>query len=174
MMTPRYRDVKRAQIPEATLENGAQVRIICGEAYGVRGPVHDIIIDPQYLDVSLPADSTFTHPLKRSHKVFAYVVEGAGFFDHERDSFAHEVVGQNYFDFDRQCLCEAETLIIFGEGDAVAIATEERSLRFLLVSGKPIGEPVAWYGPIVMNTQEQLRTAFEEYRNGTFIKPRVD
>ena len=121
----------------------------------------------------MPADSTFAHPIKRSHTVFAYVVEGAGFFDEERDSFAHEVDGRNYFDFNRQCLCEAETLITFGDGDAVAITTEERPLRFLLVSGKPIGEPVAWYGPIVMNTQEQLRTAFEEYRNGTFIKHRA-
>ena len=173
MMNPRYRDVKRAQIPEVTLENGAQVKIICGELKGVQGPVRDVIIDPQYLDVFLPADRTFTYPLKRGHTVFAYVVEGAGFFDQERDSFAHEVVGRNYFDFDRQCLCEAETLVLFGDGDAVAITTADRSLRFLLVSGKPIGEPVAWYGPIVMNTQEQLRTAFEEYRNGTFIKHRV-
>ncbi|HAA03458.1 MAG TPA: hypothetical protein DCE18_08820 [Syntrophobacteraceae bacterium] len=174
MMTPRYRDVKRAQIPEIAFESGARVKIICGEVNGVAGPVRDIIIDPEYLDVFLSADSTFAYPLKRSHTVFAYVVEGAGFFDQERDSFAHEVIGQNYFDFNRQCLCEAETLITFGEGDAVAITTEERPLRFLLVSGKPIGEPVAWYGPIVMNTQEQLRTAFEEYRDGTFIKHRVD
>ena len=174
MMPPRYRDVKRAQIPEIALESGARIKIICGEVNGVAGPVRDIIIDPEYLDVFLPAGSAFTYPLKSSHTAFAYVVEGAGFFDQERDSFAHEVIGQNYFDFTRQCLCEAETLITFSEGDAVAITTEERPLRFLLVSGKPIGEPVAWYGPIVMNTQEQLRTAFEEYRNGTFIKHRVD
>ncbi len=173
MMPPRYREVKRAQIPEVTLENGAQVKIICGEVAGIQGPVRDIIIDPGYLDVFLPAHSTFVHPVKRSHTVFAYVVEGAGFFDVERDSFAHEADGRNTFDFNRQCLGEAETLITFGDGDAIAISTEERPLRFLLVWGKPIGEPVAWYGPIVMNTQEQLRTAFEEYRNGTFIKLRA-
>jgi quercetin 2,3-dioxygenase len=170
MMSPRYRDIKQTQIPEAILENGIRIKVICGKVNGVQGPVRDIIIDPEYLDAVLPANKTFLHPLKPGHTAFAYVIEGAGFFDQERDSFAHEVVGRNYFDLNRECLCEAETLILFADGDGVAITTEDRPLRFLMVSGKPIGEPVAWYGPIVMNTQEQLRVAFEEYRNGTFIK----
>jgi len=170
MMAPRYRDVLSGQIPEVTLASGVTVRIICGEAGGVRGPVQDIVIDPEYLDVSIPRETTFVHPIKRGHTAFAYVVEGEGFFDPERSAFSHEVVGSNYFDFQRRCACGAENLVLYGDGDEVAIATQGSAVRFLLVSGKPIKEPVAWYGPIVMNSQEELRIAFEEYEQGTFIK----
>ena len=170
MMDPRYRGITRDQIPEVTLANGVRVRIICGEVAGVRGPVRDIVIDPEYLDVTVPAHAVFTHPVRRGDTVFAYVVEGEGYFDDERNSYAHEVVGKNYFDFQRQCRCGAETLIHYGDGDTVAVTALDRSVRFLLVSGKPIGEPVAWYGPIVMNTREELRFAFEEYEKGTFVK----
>ena len=170
MMDPRYRDVKSNQIPEVTLDKGIKAKIISGLVKGVKGPVQDVVIDPEYLDMSVPAESNFSHLVKRGHTVFAYVVEGQGYFDLERDSYAYEVEGTNYFDFKRECLLGAGHLIIFDDGDEVVITTSEKPVRFLLVSGKPIKEPVAWYGPIVMNTQEELRTAFEEYQNGTFIK----
>ena len=170
MMAPRYRDVRSEQIPEASLDGGVKVRIICGEVNGVRGPVRDIVIDPEHLDVSVPSGSTFIHPIKRGHTAFAYVIEGKGYFDDEQDSFTHEIVGKNYFDLDRECICGADDLILYEDGDRVSISAKDSLLRFLLVSGRPIGEPVAWYGPIVMNTQEELRIAFDEYRKGTFIK----
>jgi redox-sensitive bicupin YhaK (pirin superfamily) len=170
MMDPRYRDVKSKQIPEVTLDHGVKIKIICGEVTGVKGPVEDIVIDPEYLDITVPSKFNFTHLVKRGHTVFAYVLEGKGYFDPQRDSYAYEVGGTNYFDFKRECFMGSETLILFDEGDEVVISTEEKPVRFLLISGKPIKEPVAWYGPIVMNTQEELRVAFEEYQNGTFIK----
>ena len=172
MMDPRYRDVKSRQIPEIAFDHGVKVKIISGEVKGVEGPVQDIVIDPHYLDVTVPSKSHFTYPVKRGHTVFAYVIEGAGYFDQRRDSYAYEVESAGYFDFKRECLMGSENLIIFDDGDEVAISTEDGPVRFLLISGKPIGEPVAWYGPIVMNTQEELRVAFEEYENGTFIKHR--
>jgi len=170
MMDPRYRDVTSNQIPEVMLDKGAKAKIISGVVKGVKGPVQDVVIDPEYLDVSVAAESSLSHPVKRGHTAFAYVVEGQGYFDVERDAYAYEVEGANYFDFKRECLMDAGHLIIFDDGDDVVITTGEKPVRFLLVSGKPIKEPVAWYGPIVMNTQEELRIAFEEYQNGTFIK----
>jgi hypothetical protein len=155
MMDPRYRDVKRSEIPEVSTEGGAKVKVVCGRANGVQGPVRDIVTDPEYLDVSVPAGARFTHPVKMGHTVFAYVVEGSACFD-----------------MDRERLCGPESLVHYGDGDAVSIAAEKEPVRFLLVSGKPIGEPVAWVGPIVMNTSEEIRIAFEEYRDGTFIKHR--
>ncbi|MGD0624516.1 MAG: pirin family protein [Thermodesulfobacteriota bacterium] len=172
MMDPRYRDVKSNQIPEIALPKGVKVKIICGEVNGVKGPVQDIIIDPEYLDITVPAKSDFKYSVKRGYTVFAYVIDGEGYFDEERDSYAYEVEGANYFDFKRNCLIAPESLVIYDDGDEVGISTEKKPVRFLLISGKPIKEPVAWYGPIVMNTQEELRVAFEEYQNGTFIKHR--
>ena len=170
MMDPRYRDLKSADIPEAGLSGGVRVKVICGEVGGIQGPVRDIVTDPEYLDVTVPAHATFNHRVKRGHTVFAYVVDGKGYFDKERNPYAHDVVGSNYFDFQRDCLCSAENLVLYGDGDSVAVSAAEQPLRFLLVSGKPLGEPVAWYGPIVMNSREELRVAFEEYERGTFIK----
>ena len=170
MMDPRYRGIVAAEIPEAILKGEVRVKVICGEAGGVRGPVRDVVVDPEYLDVTVPAETTFTHPIKKGYTALAYVIEGEGYFDPERNAFSHEVVGTNYFDFHRQCACSAENLVLYGDGDVVTVTTQESPVRFLLVSGKPIGEPVAWYGPIVMNTQEELRVAFEEYEKGTFIK----
>jgi redox-sensitive bicupin YhaK (pirin superfamily) len=157
MMDPRYQDIKSNQVPEITLDGGVNVKIICGEINGLKGPIQDIVIDPEYLDITVPPKSSFTHSIKTRHKAFAYVIEGEGFFDQDRDSNAHEMVGP-------------ESLVIFDDGDEVAISTQDRPMRSLFVSGKPIGEPVAWHGPIVMNTQEELRIAFEEYEKGTFIK----
>ena len=170
MMAPRYRGIVSNEIPEVTLKGDIRAKVICGELGGVQGPVQDVVVDPAYLDVTIPPETTFTHPIKRGHKVFAYVASGEGYFDPERNAYAHEVVGANYFDMQRQCACSAENLILYGDGDEVVISTQAKPVRFLLVSGQPIGEPIAWYGPIVMNTQEELRIAFEEYEKGTFIK----
>ncbi len=170
MMDPRYREVKRDDIPEATTAEGATVRVVCGEVAGVRGPVREIVTEPEYLDVSIPARSSFRHPVKAGHTVFAYVFEGEGYFDPERDPYAREDVGESYFDMERPCVCGDRTVVLYGPGDTVAVSTEERPVRFLLVSGRPLGEPIAWYGPIVMNTQAELRVAFREYEQGTFVK----
>jgi redox-sensitive bicupin YhaK (pirin superfamily) len=170
MMDPRYREVKSNDIPEVTLENGSRVKIICGEVNGAGGPVRDIVTDPEYLDVTVPAKSSFVRNIKRGHTVFAYVIEGNGYFDQRRDPYAFEVEGSNYFDIERGSMIYPESLVLFDDGDQLRIDAGNDKVRFLLVSGKPIREPVAWYGPIVMNTQEELRIAFEEYENGTFIK----
>ena len=173
MMDPRYREVKAAQIPEKKLASGAAVRIICGTVETTAGPVKDIVTAPEYIDVSVPVGTTFTHAVSAGHTVFAYVIEGGAYFDEERNSFAHEVIGSNYFDFKRDCICGPESMVLYARsGDHVAITTEDTPVRFLLVSGRPINEPVAWYGPIVMNTQEELQIAFEEFEKGTFIKHR--
>ena len=170
MMDPRYQDIKRAMIPEVETGNRVKVKIICGKVNGIEGPVKDIVIEPEYLDVAMQADATFAHAVKKGHTVFAYVIEGEGYFDKGSDSYAYEVEGVNYFDFKRECLMKPENLILFDDGDEVFITTKAAGVRFLLISGKPLKEPVAWYGPIVMNTQEELKVAFEEYNNGNFIK----
>jgi redox-sensitive bicupin YhaK (pirin superfamily) len=172
MMDPRYREIKSDQVQVTTLEGGAEVRIICGEVNGVKGPVRDIITDPEYLDVTVPANSKLLHTVKSDHTAFAYVIDGKAYFDQERDPYAFEIEGVNYFDYKRDCLISRESVIVFDEGNQLIITTSDDPVRFLLISGKPIHEPVAWYGPIVMNTQDELRVAFEEYRNGTFIKHR--
>jgi len=153
MMNPRYRDITKNQIPEVIVNDKVKVKIICGEINGIKGPVQDIITDPEYIDVYIEPNSEFKHSIDKNHNVFAYVVEGEATFDSTKDEF----VG-------------AEHLVIFREGDEVFIQTKDKSVRFLLISGKPIGEPVAWRGPIVMNTEEELRIAFNEYNKGTFIK----
>jgi redox-sensitive bicupin YhaK (pirin superfamily) len=170
MMEPRYRDVKKKQIPEIVQQNGTIIRIICGRVGDKEGPVRDIVIDPEYIDITIPPRSKFIHPTKRGHTVFGYVIEGKGYFCKEKNPFSYEVEGVNYFDFQRDPFVSNETLVLFDDGDQVMVSTEGDAVRFLLISGKPIVEPVAWYGPIVMNTEDELRIAFEEYRKGTFIK----
>jgi quercetin 2,3-dioxygenase len=152
MMKPRYRDVLASQIPVVTTSSGAVVRVICGEVDGIRGPVRDIVIEPEYLDVTIPGGAVFIHPTHPDHTVFAYIFEGNVFFDDYQKSSSNG------------------DLVLFCEGDQIHISTREISARLLLISGKPIREPVAWYGPIVMNTNEELDLAFTDYRNGTFIK----
>lgn len=156
MMEPRYREVKNEQIPEVSIGENVKIRVISGEIENTKGPVRDIIVDPEYLDITLAPGTEFEHNIKKGYGAFAYVTEGSG-----------------YFDPDKRKLIDIEHLVIFKDGDTVKISTDDKSLRFLLVSGKPLGEPVAWYGPIVMNTQEELDIAFEEYRNGTFIKHKL-
>jgi len=159
MTQPRYRDVKSDQIPEVTLENGTTVRIICGKAYGTQGPVREVFIDPAYLDIHIPAGQVVTHPTPMGHTVFAYVIDGKGVFGKNAESKGnHAAVVDN------------GKLVLFQDGDNVSIRTDVEAVRFLLISGRPLREPVAWRGPIVMNTQEELRIAFEEYQAGTFIK----
>ena len=152
MMDPRYRDVKASMVPVAKPGNGVKVKVICGEVDGVRGPVRDIITDPEYLDVVLDSGTSFSHAVRDEHNVFAYVVEGSGRFDETEQNI------------------EAENVILFGKGREVKAQASDAGVRFLLVSGRPLREPVAWHGPIVMNTQEELQLAFEEYEKGTFIK----
>jgi len=154
-MEPRYRDIKREQIPEIRLDTGVKIKLICGNVNNVRGPVQDIVIDPEYLDVTVPSKTEFTHHVQVGYTVFAYVIKG-----------------EAYFDLNKERAIGAENLVIFEDGDEVKISTEEEGSRFLLISGRPLREPVAWRGPIVMNTQEELKIAFEEYERGTFLKHR--
>jgi redox-sensitive bicupin YhaK (pirin superfamily) len=120
--------------------------------------------------VSVPAGTTFVHAVRPDHMLFAYVVDGQAYFDKGKDSFAYEVEGANYFDFSRDCLIDSESVVLYEQGDEINVNTTEEPVRFLLISGKPLNEPVAWYGPIVMNTKEELKQAFQEYNDGTFIK----
>jgi hypothetical protein len=153
MMPPRYRGIERMQIPEVKRTNGVAIRVICGTVDTTSGPVKDIVTDPEYLDVTVPPNAEFVHAVKSSHTVFAYVFEGEGFFEAGRKSSA-----------------DNGAIVLFDKGDQITASTGNSAVRFLLVSGKPLNEPVAWYGPIVMNTEEELRIAFEEYESGTFIK----
>jgi redox-sensitive bicupin YhaK (pirin superfamily) len=170
MMKPRYRDVKDNQIPEVSAGGGVKIRIICGEVKGTRGPVRDIVVDPEYLDCTVSAGTEFIHPTKRGHKVFAYIIGGKAHFCEEKNPFTYEMEGANYFDIRRDAFVYNESIVLFEDGEQIFVSTEDEPVRFLLISGKPLGEPVAWYGPIVMNTQEELQIAFEEYRSGQFIK----
>ncbi|MGZ4892375.1 MAG: pirin family protein, partial [Halobacteriota archaeon] len=153
MMTPRYREVKQQQIPTVELKEGARVKIVAGEVNGVKGPVRDVFVEPEYLSVALAPGAKFEHAIKRGHTTFAYVFEGSG-----------------YFDPGKWQRIRKENLVVYEDGDLVRITTADQAVQFLLVSGKPINEPVAWRGPIVMNTEEELERAFDEYRNGTFVK----
>lgn len=169
-MDPRYRDVVDEHIPEVKLSNGTRIKIISGEVSGIKGPVQDVVIDPEYIDVTVPARSEFRHATKQGRTVFAYIIEGRGYFCEEKNPFTYEAQGANYFDIQRDPFVGNETIVLFADGDEITVLTEEHSVRFLLISGKPINEPVAWYGPIVMNTQDELKIAFEEFNQGTFIK----
>jgi redox-sensitive bicupin YhaK (pirin superfamily) len=171
MMAPRYREVPATDIPETTLANKVRIKVIAGEVAGIRGPVRDIVIEPEMLDITVPADTVFRHPLPAGHTAFVYVIEGEAFFDEQRDVYAYEVVGQGWTDLERSCVCGPETVILYEhDGEEMRATTTIRSVRFLLVAGKPLHEPLAWQGPIVMNTQEELRQAFVEYANGSFVK----
>jgi hypothetical protein len=166
MMDPRYREVQQAEIPEVATASGASVKVISGEVEGVRGPVQDIMTEPEYLDVSLSAGSMFTHEVKPGHTIFAYVIAGEGYFDPARERDGSVAGGQG-----GSGPAGDGTLVAYDEGgDTVTVVAEASPVRFLLISGKPLREPVAWRGPVVMNTRDELRTAFEELNKGTFIK----
>jgi quercetin 2,3-dioxygenase len=167
MTHPRYQDVKAADIPELTEDDGTSVRVICGSFWGKRGPVDGVAAEPQYLDVSVPPGRRRSLPVARSRNAFAYVFEGAGRFAGASDPqpITTDIVGGP-----DGVAADNRSLILFDSGDEITVQTGDQGVRFLLVSGTPIQEPVAWRGPIVMNTNEQLREAFDEYRNGTFLK----
>jgi hypothetical protein len=170
MMDPRYRDVRAADIPEAALPGGVTARVICGTVGKERGPVRDIVIDPEYIDVAMPPRAEFVHPTKPGHAVLAYVFEGEGCFSDEPGLSAYDIEPASYFDLERRPLLGDTSVVLFGDGARIKVTTMDSPVRFLLMSGRPLGEPVAWRGPIVMNTQEELQTAFREYRAGTFLK----
>ena len=173
METPAYRGVAAASIPSVKREDGGSVAVIAGEYEGVEGPVRHIPVDPMYLDVRLPPDTRFELPVKKGYTVFAQTVEGTGRFDSDRvPAFAEPQPRLYTSDLDptRDATCGKGETILYGDGDVVKVAAGEIGLRFLLVSGKPLGEPVAWYGPIVMNTREEIVEAFSELRHGKFIK----
>jgi quercetin 2,3-dioxygenase len=171
MTAPRYQDVKAAEIPEITDDDGTRVRVVCGDFWGRRGPVEGVAADPRYLDIFVPPGKRKTLPVELGRHAFAYVFEGSGDF---RAASAPFGVLTEKSDGVNETLVREQTgnrsLVFFDSGDEVTVQAGERGIRFLLVSGKPIEEPVAWCGPIVMNTQAELQQAFSELRKGTFIK----
>jgi len=171
MTAPRYQDVTGADIPEITDDDGTRVRVICGEFWGRKGPVDGIAADPRYLDVWIPAGHRRTLPVEISRHAFAYVFDGAGTF---RDASAPQgVLTDTTGELDDHPVREPagdRSLVLFDRGDEITVQAGETGLRFLLVSGTPLEEPVAWHGPIVMNTESELRQAFAELRQGNFIK----
>jgi redox-sensitive bicupin YhaK (pirin superfamily) len=171
MTAPRYQDIPGGEVPLIEEDDGTRVRVVCGELWGRRGPVDGIAADPRYLDIWVPPGKRKTLPVETYNSAFAYVFEGSGTFRDasqplgvltektvdEEDILVRERVGNR-------------SLVLFGSGDEVTVQAGEEGIRFLLVSGKPIEEPVAWYGPIVMNTQAELQEAVSELRAGTFIR----
>jgi len=171
MMPPRYRDVPAVTIPEVILNSGARVKVVSGVVGGVRGPVQDIVIDPELLDVSVPAGGIFEHSVKHGHTMVAYVLSGNGYFDEGRDPFSYDYAGSGWLDLERACSFGPETTVLYErDGEGIRVTAGSEGVRFLLLCGRPLGEPIAWQGPIVMNTREELRIAFEEFHMGTFVK----
>ena len=172
MMEPRYQEVKAADIPVITDDDGTQVRIVCGSFWGKSGPVDGVAADPVYLDVIVPAGRRRTLPIEMTRHAFAYVFAGAGKFCNASEPLSVPTEGVGWADTAPPAEAENRTLVLFDRGDDVTVQAGEAGIRFLLVSGRPFGEPIAWYGPIVMNTQEQLRQAYDELRRGTFLQGR--
>ena len=174
MTAPRYQDVTGADIPEIIDDDGTHVRVVVGEFWGKKGPVDGIAAEPQYLDVFVPAGVKKTFKIDTYRRAFAYVFEGSGRFSDASQPtgvlLEKEVMGQEVHMRD---LSGDRTLIRFGTGDEVTVQAGDEGIRFLLISGAPIEEPVAWHGPIVMNTKAELMQAMADLRNGTFIKPAI-
>src|SRR5213594_1488232 len=172
MTTPRYQEVKVMDIPVITDDDGTRVRIVCGSFWGTKGPVDGIAAEPTYLDVTVQAGNRKSLPVETTRHAFAYVFEGTGKFCNASGPLAVPTEGVGWADTSPPAQAENRSLVLFDRGDEVTVQAGEDGMRFLLVSGKPLAEPVAWYGPIVMNTQEQLQQAFEELQQGTFLKAR--
>ena len=172
MMDPRYRGFVSSEIPEVVDATGTRIKVIAGTVDGVTGPVRDVVTAPEYLDVTVPAGVAFTRQTRRGHTVLAYVIEGKAVFCQQSDPYSYEAVGGNYFDMERRPFLGDGHMVLFEDGDHVVIRAGDEPARFLLIEGKPIHEPIAWYGPIVMNTQEELRVAYQELDKGTFVKVR--
>lgn len=173
MTDPRYQDVTGKDIPEVVDDDGTRVRVVCGDFWGKKGPVEGVAADPRYLDVWVPPGKRKTLPVETTRHAFAYVFEGSGTFSDASDprSVQTEQVGEHGVAMDTvRERTGNRSLVLFDRGDEVTVRAGDEGIRFLLVSGKPIEEPVAWYGPIVMNTEAQLRQAWAELRDGTFIK----
>ena len=171
MTAPRYQDIKGAEVPEVVDDDGTRVRIVCGDFWGKRGPVEGVAADPRYLDVWVPPGQRKTLPVETERHAFAYVFEGSGSF--RAASQPQGVLTEKQLDGEEIVIREKvgdRSLVLFDSGDEVTVQAGEQGIRFLLVSGKPIEEPVAWYGPIVMNTQAELQQAVAELRSGTFIR----
>jgi len=172
MTAPRYQDIASGDIPSVTDDDGTTARIICGSLWGKRGPVEGIAADPRYLDVSVPSGKRKTLPVEVTNHAFAYVFEGGGRFRDASDPgpVQTDVVGSGGATQSDEI--GNRSLVLFDRGDEITVEAGETGIRFLLVSGKPLQEPVAWRGPIVMNTNEELQQAYAEIRAGTFIKDR--
>jgi len=171
MTPPRYQEIKAGDIPGITDDDGTRVLVVCGSFWGRRGPVDGIAADPVYLDVSVPAGKRKTLPIETTRHAFAYVFDGSGKFCNASGPLAVPTESVGWADTSPPTEAANRSLVLFDRGDEVTVQAGDQGIRFLLVSGKPLQEPVAWYGPIVMNTQEQLRQAFDELQRGTFLKP---
>jgi len=170
MTPPRYQEVKAIDIPEIKDDDGTHVRVVCGTFWGKKGPVDGIAADPMYLDVSVAPGRRKTLPIETTRHAFAYVFAGAGKFCNASGPLAVPTEAVGWLDTAPPSEADNRSLVLFDRGDALEVQAGEEGIRFLLVSGQPLEEPVAWYGPIVMNTQQQLQQAFQELEQGTFLK----
>ena len=170
MTVPRYQEVKAGDIPQITDDDGTHVRIVCGTFWGTKGPVDGIAADPMYLDISIPPGKKRTLPIETTRHAFAYVFAGSGKFANASAPQAVKTDVIEDVDPLPSTAADNRSLVLFDRGDEVTVEAGPEGIRFLLVSGKPLEEPVAWHGPIVMNTQEELRKAFDELQHGTFLK----
>jgi len=170
MTPPRYQEVKAVDIPEITDDDGTIVRLVCGNFRGTKGPVNGIAADPVYIDVTVPPGKKKSLPVETDRHAFAYVFDGAGKFCNASGPLAVPTESIGWLDTSPPTEAGNRSLVLFDSGDEVTVQAGEGGVRFLLVSGKPLKEPVAWYGPIVMNTQEELQQAFDELQKGTFLK----
>jgi quercetin 2,3-dioxygenase len=170
MTAPRYQDIASQDIPEVVDDDGTRVRVIVGDFWGKQGPVEGVAADPQYIDVSVPPGKRKRLKVDTSRHAFAYVFAGSGSFRDASDPQGVLTEAADGSDTVRRDEAGNRSLVLFDSGDEVVVQAGDQGIRFLLVSGKPLEEPVAWYGPIVMNTQEQLRQAISDLRDGTFIK----
>ncbi len=170
MTPPRYQEVESADIPEVVEDDGTKIRVICGSVWGATGPIDGIATDPQYIDVAVPPGKRKSLPVETTRHAFAYVFAGSGRFCNASGPLAVPTEGVGWADTSLSEEADNRSLVLFDRGDEVTVQAGEQGIRFLLVSGKPLEEPVAWYGPIVMNTQEELRQAFAEFQAGTFLE----
>jgi redox-sensitive bicupin YhaK (pirin superfamily) len=179
MMPPRYQEFAAEDLPVAQLPEGGTARVVCGSIAGVKGPVENVVIDPGWFEINLPAHCRFSHQLPTAYTALAYVFGGQARFDEQEDPYAFDAQGEGWHDMARDCLLGDHSLVLYqreepgsdrdGESPLV-VTTTDHPVRFLLMTGKPLREPVAWHGPIVMNTQAELRQAFRELDEGSFLK----